>query len=114
MDEQKVEFLFAQSEDISTSAIGNMAFMNNISLAIQPGGDQTLGGYLIRSFFCGGIALHRYYMGTDRNAMWAMYLCIPVVGGVAVVVDFFWVVFEGTDAMNKYKDNDKYLVWAGN
>jgi hypothetical protein len=73
-------------------------------------GEKTKGGYLIRSFFCGAIALHRYYMGTNQKWMWAMYLCIPVVGGVTNCVDFWGVVFNAVD-YKKYENNDKYIVW---
>jgi hypothetical protein len=72
--------------------------------------DQDKVGYLLRCWFCGGIALHRYYMGTTEGFMWALYCCVPVVGGVAQLVDFFWVIFED-DALSKYKNNNKYLVW---
>ena len=114
IDDQKVDQLFAQSQDISVATINDMSSMNNINMSVvSTGGSQSVGGYLLRSFFCGGIALHRYYMGTKKKAMWAMYFCIPVVGGVAACVDFWWVVFKGSEAMNKYKGNDKYLVWAG-
>ncbi|MBK6520870.1 MAG: hypothetical protein KBG47_01035 [Bacteroidia bacterium] len=73
-------------------------------------GSKSRGGFLVRSFFCGGIALHRYYMGTTRGGMWAMYFCIPVVGWVNGFVDFWWSVFDG-EAYKKYENNDKYIVW---
>ncbi|MCX7729413.1 MAG: hypothetical protein N2203_08080 [Bacteroidia bacterium] len=72
--------------------------------------EQTRGGYLLRAFFCGGIALHRYYMGTSNQWMWAMYFCIPVVGEVTACVDFWGAVFD-KDFYLKYKNNDKYIVW---
>ncbi len=115
LDENKMEQTFQQSEDIST----NLLLNNSTTAAANQfysssfKGDQTVGGYLLRSFFCGGIALHRYYMGTSKKGLWAMYLCIPVAGGVAACVDFWWVVFSGEKAMNKYKDNSKYWVFAG-
>ncbi|MDQ3191661.1 MAG: hypothetical protein M3Q58_08710 [Bacteroidota bacterium] len=73
---------------------------------------QSVGGFLLRSFFCGFIGLHRSYMGTGGETMWWKYFCIPVVGGVVNCVDFWYVVFKGSDALGKYKDNGKYIVWA--
>ena len=75
---------------------------------------QSLDGGCHRAFFCGGIALHRDYMGTGGKSMWWFYLCVPVAGGVDACVDFWWVVFKGSEAMDKYKDNSKFFVWTGN
>ena len=112
MDEQELEQLFTNSTEVgfdhffasSVDLQGNMLS----GLSVQEG--KTRGGYLIRSFFCGSIALHRYYMGTTRKGMWAMYCCIPVVGGLTGFVDFWWAVFEA-DAYQKYANNDKYIDW---
>jgi hypothetical protein len=109
MDEQ----LLAQTLKNSTEASFDEMYASDIS-AIEAnfakGGGKSRGGYLLRNFFCGGIALHRYYMGTNKGAMWALYFCVPVVGSVTACVDFWWVVFDG-DAMSKYENNDKYIVW---
>jgi hypothetical protein len=112
MDDAKLEEAFAQATEVSFEDM----FASKIDLQstyMQSGAEgQTRGGFLLRSFFCGFIALHRYYMGTTRKGMWAMYFCIPVVGGVTNLVDFCWALFDG-EAYTKYANNDKYMVWAG-
>jgi hypothetical protein len=118
LDEQGVDQLIAQSTEVSfDNAVSDIlsfdAQSNQLLVAPKGGGSQTVGGYLIRAFFCGGFALHRYYMGTGGKSLWWFYLCVPVVGGVDACVDFWWVVFKGSEAMNKYKDNPKFFVWAG-
>jgi len=113
LDDSKVDAIFAQSEDVSTTLLNaensSVEAMFNSS-ALAKGVDVNVKGYLIRAFFCGGIALHRYYMGCGDKPMWAYYLCIPIAGGVAACVDFWWVIFEAT-AFDRYKDNDKFLVF---
>lgn len=117
LDEQAVDQQISQATEVSfDNAVADLSVLNGQainSIAIKGGGSQTVGGYLVRAFFCGGIALHRYYMGTGGKSMWWFYFCVPVVGGVDACVDFWWVVFKGSEAMNKYKDNSKFFVWAG-
>jgi hypothetical protein len=112
VDENSLDNMISKSTEISfeqkmSADFGTMSFDSKVGKA---GDTKTRGGYLVRAFFCGSIALHRYYMGTGKKAMWAMYLLIPVVGAVDACVDFWWVVFD-KDAMNKYANNDKYIVW---
>lgn len=98
---QEVTFNEMYAADFNTSAV---------DLNLKGGGEKTRGGYLLRSFFCGGIALHRYYMGTGKKAMWALYFCVPVAGGVAACVDFWGAVFKA-DFYKKFENNDKWFVW---
>jgi hypothetical protein len=110
IDEQKLAQTFEQSVEVTFDemyASDLSALTANYSKA---SGEKTWGGYLVRSYFCGIIALHRYYMGTNKKAMWAMYFCIPLMGQINATVDFCWVLFS-KEAMSKYADNDKYIVW---
>ncbi len=79
----------------------------------QEGEIQTRGGYLIRAFFCGFIALHRTYMGTNGETMWWFYCCVPLAGPIDHFVDFWWVVFDDK-AFEKYRNNSKFFVWMEN
>jgi len=112
MDETKLTQTFENSQEVTFSemyaADFSAANVNNLNL--NAGGEKTRGGYLLRSFFCGGIALHRYYMGTGKKHMWALYFCVPVAGGVAACVDFWGAVFNA-DFYKKYENNDKWFVW---
>jgi len=113
LDEAQVDNMFAKSTEITfeQKMSSELNLVNEgMSMKAMASDTKTRGGYLVRSFFCGAIALHRYYMGTNKKAMWAMYLCIPVVGGINGCVDFWWVVFD-KEAMDKYANNDKYIVW---
>jgi TM2 domain-containing membrane protein YozV len=113
VDEAAVDQLFSASDDVTfTASEEAYALMNPSTQAVTK--DKTVGGYLLRAFFCGEFALHRYYMGTGGKKLFWYYFCIPVVGGVTACVDFWWVVFKGSDAMNKYADNSKFIVWTGN
>lgn len=110
LNERQLDKIFATGTEVTFDEMyaGDIAKLEaNYS---KDGSEVTLGGYLIRCFFCGGIGLHRYYAGTNKDAMWVLYCCVPIVGGVAQLVDFWWVVFD-EDALDKYKNNDKFLVW---
>jgi len=108
----QLEQNFKVSQEVSFEEMysADLTALNLTGSKMSASSSQTRTGYLLRSFFCSSIALHRYYMGTEKNYMWALYFCVPVVGEVAGVVDFFWVLFD-KDAMSKYSNNDKYLVF---
>jgi len=111
LDEEQLEQTFAKATEVSFEQMFTSHIdLQNSTLMTSGADSQTRGGFLLRSFFCGFIALHRYYMGTSRKAMWAMYFCIPVVGGINNLVDFCWSVIDGS-AYQKYANNDKYIVW---
>ncbi len=113
MDEVQLTQTFEKSQEVSFNEMyaANFDATNVTEMTMMKGsGSKTRGGYLVRSFFCGSIALHRYYMGTGKKYMWALYFCVPVAGGVAACVDFWGAVFVG-DFYKKYENNDKWFVW---
>ncbi len=110
LDEKKLAVIEMQCVRVGADEIDSYLIENSGSASLKYAPEQTRGGYLLRAFFCGGIALHRYYMGTNNKWMWAMYFCIPVVGNVTACVDFWGAVFD-KDFYLKYKNNDKYIVW---
>ena len=114
VNDAAVDQLFAQSQDVSSAIAGEMtmAGINQPAAMQATAGGQTVGGFLIRAFFCGGLAIHRKYMGSDWGSLWWKYFCIPVAGGVAALGDFCWVLFKGNSALSKYKGSDKWFVWA--
>ncbi len=117
VDDTAIDQLFEQSVDVSYTANEDFATLNSENLtsnlsSVNAAGEKTVGGFLIRAWFCGGFALHRYYMGTGGKQLFWYYFCIPVVGGVTGCVDFWWVVFKGQEALSKYADNPKFIVWS--
>ncbi|GIV29747.1 MAG: hypothetical protein KatS3mg028_0813 [Bacteroidia bacterium] len=109
LNENELQTLITQSTEMTVGDI-EKDFSNAVHYKATVAPEKTKGGYLLRAFFCGGIALHRYYMGTNQKWMWAMYFCIPVVGGINACVDFWGVLFNAID-YKKYANNDKYIVW---
>ena len=119
INDSNVDQMFAQSTDISLTANSSGDMLNAVNTASASeltanlaSGDQSKGGYLLRAFFCGWIAMHRSYMG--GTGLWWKYLlgviCFPL--SINVGVDFWWVVFSST-ALDKYKNNNKWFVWMG-
>jgi hypothetical protein len=112
VNDNAIEDLFATSEDQTAEMLDlSNPLLTSSVMGTKAAANQTVVGFLLRSYFCGFIALHRSYMGTGGKTLWYYYFCIPVVGGVVNFVDFCWVLFKGSDAMNKYKDNPKFIVW---
>lgn len=111
LNEDAIENAFSASVDVSFEEMA--APMMNLALSDE---EPTKSGYLIRAFFCGVVGLHRSYMGTGGATLWWKYFCgyFVLIGGVAMCVDFWGVVFKGDEFLAKYKDNPKFLVWAGN
>lgn len=113
VNDAQIDQLFNQAEDVTLSVTTEALTLATSNLdASAMLKEQTKVGFLLRAFFCGSFALHRYYMGVgDKKSMWAYYFCIPGVGGFVGCVDFWYVVIKGDEAMNKYKDNPKFIVW---
>jgi TM2 domain-containing membrane protein YozV len=111
LDEASIDAAFNASEDISLVASEDATL--NLASVNGTLDEPNKGGYLLRSFFCGIIGLHRSYMGTGGKTLWYYYLCIPVYGAIVNCVDFWGVVFKGDEQFNKYKNNSKFNVWAG-
>jgi hypothetical protein len=112
VNDNAIEDLFAASEDMTTEIadLSNPLLTSSV-MGTKATANQTVGGFLLRAYFCGFVALHRSYMGTGGKTLWYYYFCIPIVGPCVNYVDFFWVLFKGSEAMNKYKDNPKFIVW---
>lgn len=114
-NDTQIDQLFAGADDVTLTAtsdelsqLGNVEMNSAVALG---NGEKSKVGFLLRAFFCGGFALHRYYMGTGGKQLFWYYFCIPGVGGVVACVDFWYVVIKGDDAMSKYTDNPKFIVW---
>lgn len=116
LDEMAIEKAFAQASEINLSVENQDMILSTLEAtgiaAVPADGDQSKFGFLLRSYFCGFIGLHRSYMGTNGKALWYMYLCIPVYGGIVNFVDFFGVLFGALD-YTMYKNNSKFNVWWG-
>jgi hypothetical protein len=89
----------------SASQVSLELFDSNILLTLADGDDEpTKGGFLVRAYFCGTFGLHRSYMGTE--GMFIKYCWNPIGA-----CDFWYVVFSGDKGFEKFKDNDKWIVW---
>ena len=106
LDEAAIDAAFEASTVITFESATEAA-----SFTAAADGETTKVGYLLRSYFCGFVGLHRSYMGTGGATLWWKYLCIPVVGSVVNCVDFWGVVFKGDEQLARYKDNPNYIVW---
>lgn len=110
VNESALSAAFAQADDVSITAAAE-AFQLMYPDQAKVAGDKTVGGFLLRAYFCGGFALHRYYMGTGGTPFFWYYFCIPVVGGLTACIDFWYVVFKGKEGLDKFADNPKFWVW---
>ena len=111
IDDAVIDQMYAQSEDVTltfTDQFSSLNMINSVNFAALPEG-KTVGGFLLRAFFCSGFALHRSYMGTGDKSVFFYYFCLGIVP--VGFIDFWWVVFKGEEALNKYADNPKWIVF---
>lgn len=108
INDQSVDAMFAQATEVTNFATLDLtsSYAKN-ELGITAGEEPTKTGFLIRAFFCGNFALHRSYMGT--KGLFIKYFC---TFGVVSCVDFWGTVIKGDEFFNKFKGNDKFVVWS--
>lgn len=109
IDEALVDQMFNEAEEISLTDNSTLTTLNLTSSIKEANGDKSVGGFLLRAYFCGFIALHRTYMGTGGKSLLLYYLCLGFVP--VSTIDFCWVLFKGQEALDKYADNPKWMVW---
>lgn len=107
LNQSSVNDAFAQATEVSFNEY-NVLNSNNLNLNLATLEEPTKSGFLIRAFFCGNFALHRSYMGT--KGLFIKYFC---TFGVISCVDFWGTVIKGDEFFNKFKGNDKFVVWGG-
>ena len=112
VNDAAVDQMFAQSQDISLSLVNEVTVLNLNQSVLKVSDGQTVIGFLVRDFFCGFIGLHRVYTGSDSSDMWWKYCGTTIFClHIPAIVDFFWVLFAGNKALDKYKGNDSFIVW---
>ncbi len=104
LDESAVDQKFAAATEISVDQLA-VADVNAMSLA--PNGDVTLGGFLLRSFFCGTFGIHRSYAGTKGLGF---KYCITL--GIINTVDFWYTVIKGQEGLDNFTGNPNFVVWT--
>jgi hypothetical protein len=118
LDDQNVENLMSSASEYTVldmqsdlSAMSNDANSSNFAATLK-GGDKNNTGYFLRWFFCGGIALHRYYMGVGdaKNYMWALYCLVPVANIVTAWGDLLYPLID-SKGIDNYTDNSKWFVF---
>ncbi len=107
LDENAVENSFASATEITVDkmAVNNITDLNSTNLA--PNADITLGGFLLRNFFCGTFAIHRGYAGTKGLGF---KYCITL--GFVGMIDFWYTVFKGQEALDNFNGNPNFVVWT--
>ncbi len=103
VNEEKIDAAFTAAQEVNYTDAVSLASINLLGVTAD---ETTKTGFLVRAFFCGEFALHRSYMGT--KGLFVKYFCTL---GVVGCIDFWWVVFKGDEAFNKFKGNDKWFVW---
>lgn len=111
LNEESVETLISTSKEVPVSflTLNDVSSTNGTMLM---NGDKSKVVFLVLNFFLGGLAIHRYYMGTD--GAWYMFLgyaCVPVASSVANCGDFLYVLFGTSSTHKEYANNKKWFVW---
>ena len=105
LDDTAVEKTFASASEITAN---EMALENlNLNTTASPSDDVTLGGFLVRNFFCGTFAVHRSYAGTKGLAF---KYCITL--GIVGTIDFWYTVFTGQEGLDNFTGNPNFVCWT--
>lgn len=68
---------------------------------------------IVAAFLCltlGPFGMHRLYLGTEARVAAAYTLTLGGGIGIVPVIDLFSIVF--TRDISKFKDNDRFIMWA--
>ncbi len=108
VDETAVDNLFAQSSDLSMAAAGMSVFelMAPTSVTNLSADDEvTRKGFIVRTIFCGWLAMHRTYLGTE--GMFWKYFCTV---GVIPCGDLIYTLCK-KENFDNFQGSDKWVVW---
>lgn len=108
LDEAAVDEMFTQSEDVTVQLFSSAADVSQFNFAGVAAPQETVGGFIIRAFFCGIIGLHRSYVGAED--IWWKYLVMSIIGigGIVTCVDMIIAIVSGLDT---FQGNDSWIAW---
>lgn len=118
---EKIDQLFEQSTEVSTSNFMLSAAGPESPMAPTPSPAKMIGGNgdvnpvvaFVLSFFLGGLGIHRIYMGTSVGTFIGYILTL---GGCGIVsfVDWIMLLIGLIDEdISDYVNNPKFFMWAG-
>lgn len=124
IDDQQVEQMFANSTDITLTAVpGDETPASNWVLntnnpdatkgaAFSQASDKSFVAALLLDLFLGGLGIHRLYLGT-KTFTWVGYiLTCGGIFGIVPLVDLI-VLIVHSDDISPYVNNPKFFMWSG-
>lgn len=112
LDESRLNQAFANATEVqlaslleSPSAL-NLAGVNTFYVASEKNAIVAA----LLAFFLGGIAIHRYYLGTKATMILYYFCTCGGIGGIVPFVDFIVLLVDSND-ISKYCNNEKFLMW---
>jgi TM2 domain-containing membrane protein YozV len=112
LNNSEVDKLFSNATEIQLTNL--MGYSNALDLAGTNAaffsGEKNAIVAAILSFFLGGLAIHRYYLGT-KPTMFFYYFC--TIGGIFGIVPFvdFIMLLVNSDNVGQYCNNNKFIMW---
>lgn len=70
--------------------------------------DKSVAVSAILAWFLGGLAIHRVYLGGKGGLILIYLITCGGIFGIVPLVDFFDIILGN---MDRYIDNDKFIVW---
>jgi len=117
IDDQQVEQLFAQSSDISLTAVegglalGQQAATAGLGDVAQVKASKEFVPALLLNFFLGGLGIHRLYLGTKPMTWIGYILTCGGIAGIVPLIDFIVLIINNDD-LSRFVDNPKFFMWA--
>jgi hypothetical protein len=94
----------------SFTSVSNSESNNFTSATAVVKGDQSKGVFLVAAFFCGGFAIHRFYMGVNGKGG-IIFLSNFCLFGVPALIDFIYVLIDDSN-FSKYDNSSEIFVWS--
>ena len=120
VNDQQIDQLMGNSEDVSASAIRNVASLSNqLGLndaaskksVMKSADDKNFAVALILNILLGDLGIHRLYLGT-KTMTWVGYiLTCGGIFGVVPFVDFIELIIHNAD-ISPFVDNPHFFMWA--
>jgi TM2 domain-containing membrane protein YozV len=111
LDAATMETKFSTAQEISIEQLNFMALTQNAHLT----GDKSRVKAGLLGIFCGGLGIHRFYLGHKSSGV--IYLVVGILSGTSLsgllgVIDgVLYLVASDEEFQQKYANNDELIQW---
>lgn len=117
VNDAEIEALFANSTEVSFSAVSNSVEASNLfapsasnANSMSKAGGKSAIAAIVIDFFVGGLGIHRAYLGTKTFTWIGYILTCGGIGGIVPLVDLIVLIVNAKD-ISQFENNPKFFMW---